>query len=400
MTSGQDRIGNLDSVRGLAVLGILVVNIVVFAWPMSVMIQPDTAPFAVDGLWRGNDSLFLWIDQVFFRDRFRNLFTLLFGVSILLVGGERDDKAKGRLLHRRLAWLAVIGLIHGLMIWFGDILLFYAWCGMFAMFARSLSGRTLVLIGGGVTAALGIIQAGGGLLMPFMPAEILQAMSGGEGMSGLTGDINAVIAQYQSGFVGAWIENLKSWSLVQISSLLMLPFSSVPLMLLGMGLFKLGFFHGRMKAHWYWGLIAISAAILAVRGWAFAVELAVPSIEMPSHGLDVATSGASVLVALGYTALVIIAAPLFRWLAPVGQMAFTTYLGQSIILATMFYLPFGPRLFATMTPGDLWPVIGAIWAAQIVFAHLWLRYFRWGPLEWVWRSLTHGRRLPIRKTLP
>jgi uncharacterized protein len=386
MASVQDRIGNLDSVRGLAVLGILVVNITVFAWPMSVFIQPDLAPFAVNGLWQGNDSLYLWIEQVFFRDRFRNLFT--------------DDRERGKLLHRRLAWLAVFGLIHGLTLWYGDILLFYAWCGMFAMFARSLSGRLLVIIGAAVTVALGVIQAGAGLLMPYLPAEMLQAMASGKGTAGLTGEVGTAIANYKAGYGSVLIENFKSWILIQISSLTVLPFSSVPLMMLGMGLFKLGFFHGRMKARLYWGLIILSAVLLAVRGWAFAVELAAPSVEMPSYGVDMATSGASVLVALGYAALVIVAAPLFRWLAPVGRMAFTTYLSQSIIMATIFYLPLGPHLFGTLTPGKLWPLIGATWVGQIIFAHLWLRYFRWGPFEWLWRSLTQGRKLAIRKTLP
>lgn len=400
MASVQDRVGNLDSVRGLAVLGILVVNILAFAWPMAVAIQPEVAPFAVDGIWRGNDSLYLWIDQVFFRDRFRNLFTLLFGVSILLVGGEPDDKDRSKLLRRRLFWLAAFGLVHGLLVWFGDILLFYAWCGLFAMFARGLSGRMLVIIGGAVMVGLGIIQAGWGLLMPLMPNEIIATMSGGEGSAPLTGEVGSVIAQYQAGLGGVLTENFKSWILIQISSLVVMPFSSVPMMMLGMGLFKLGFFHGRCKAHWYWGLIVISGAVLAVRGWAYAVELAAPPIQMPGHGLDVATSGASVFVALGYAALVIVAAPLFRWLAPVGRMAFTTYLGQSIIMATLFYLPIGPQLFGKLTPGQFWPIIAATWAGQIVFAHLWLRYFRWGPFEWVWRSLTHGHKLPIRKTLP
>lgn len=400
MSSVPERISNLDSARGLAVLGILVVNIMAFAWPMSLTLDPSSAPFAKEGVWTGGDQIFLWIDQVFFRDRFRNLFTLLFGVSIYLVGGERADAAKGRLLRRRLGWLAVFGLIHGLAIWFGDILLFYAWCGLFAMLARSLSGKTLVIIGASVTAALGLIQGGIGLMMPMMPKEIIDAFQGGEGSADVAGEIVQVIARYHAGYGAVLLENLKAWALVQVSSLLMLPFSSVPMMLLGMGLYKLGFFHGRMKAGLYWGLIAATALLLALRGWAYALEVSVPAVQMPSGGIDVATSGLSVLITLGYAALVIKLAPAFRWLAPVGQMAFTTYLCQSLIMATLFYMPFGPQWFGQVRPGDLWPIISATWVAQILFAHLWLRVFRWGPLEWMWRGLTHARRLPIRKTLP
>ena len=400
MTAARDRILTLDSLRGLAVLGILVVNIMAFAWPMNLTMDPASAPFAPDGVWSGGDRTFLWLDQVFFRDRFRNLFTLLFGVSIFLVGGERGDLERGRLLRRRLGWLAVIGLIHGLALWFGDILLFYAWCGLFAMMARSLSGRTLVLIGAIVTGALIVIQGGGGLLWSMMPPEVLEGFNDAAATGAGPENTARVIAAYQSGLGGVLLENLKSWALVQVSSLLLLPFSSVPIMFLGMGLFKLGFFHGRMARGLYIGLAAFAVAVLAVRGWAFSLELAAPSKAMPSHGIDTLTSALSVPVTLGYAAIVILLAPAFRWLAPVGQMAFTTYLGQTLIMATLFYLPFGPHWFGQIRPGDLWPLIGATWAAQIVFAHLWMRYFRWGPLEWLWRCLTHGRRLPIRKTLP
>ena len=398
--AGQECIGNLDSVRGLAVLGILVVNIMAFAWPMSLLLDPASAPFAREGIWTGSDQWYHWVDQVFFRDRFRNLFTLLFGVSIFLVGGERSDVERGRLLRRRLGWLAVIGLIHGLALWYGDILLFYAWCGLFAMLARSLSGKTLVIIGAAVTAGFAVFQAGFGLMLPLLPPEMTEAMQGGSGSASLAGEATAVIAQYHAGYGAVMMQNLMAWLLVQLSSLFMLPFSTVPIMMLGVGLYKLGFFHGRMKNGLYWALISATVFILAVRGWAFALEVRAPPTETPSYGLDVVTSALSVIVTLGYAAVVIKAPALFRILAPVGQMAFTTYLGQSVILASIFYLPFGPEWFGRITPGQLWPFILGTWIVQIVFAHLWLKRFRWGPLEWVWRSLTHGQRLQIRKSIP
>ncbi|WP_297798843.1 DUF418 domain-containing protein [uncultured Brevundimonas sp.] len=399
MTVADNRLISLDSLRGLAVLGILVVNIMAFAWPMTVAMDATAGPFAIDGMLSGNDRLFYWVEQTFFVDRFRNLFTLLFGVSLFLVGGERTDKDRGRLLRRRLGWLAVFGLVHGLLIWFGDILLFYAFCGLFAMLARSLSGRILIIIGGGITAALGFCQLGFGLLLPMLPPEFSASMSG-EQTADVFGSVTDIIAAYQSGLVGALIENLKAWLIVQLSSLMIMPFSSIPIMLLGMGLFKVGFFHGRVRAWIYWALIAVTAVALAARGWAVHVESLVPPVEMPSRGLDEATAGLSVLITIGYAALVIMVPVMFRWLAPVGQMAFTTYLCQSLIMAFAFYAPFGPKLFGTVPPGQMWTWIIGCWIAQIVFAHVWMRFFRWGPLEWVWRCLTYGRKLEIRKSLP
>lgn len=397
MTGSSARIDNLDSIRGLAVLGILVVNLMVFAWPMTITVSPETAPFAIDGVWPADDRLFNWVSQVFFQDRFRNLFTLLFGVSLFLVGGETSDKDRSRVLLRRLGWLAIIGLLHGLLLWFGDILLFYAWCGLIAMFARSLSGRLLVIIGGGITAAWGFIQFGGGLIMPHLPAEFLEAMSDNQSMSAVTGDIAQVIANYHAGLGSALAENFKAWLFVQLSSLFVLPFSSVPIMWLGMGLYKLGFFHGRMNRSLYVTLIVISAVVLAVRGWAFNLELSAPAAQMPSYGLDLATSGLSVLVSLGYASVLILLPALFRWLMPVGRMAFSTYLGQSLIMASIFYLPFGPMLYGKLEPSQFWGLLAGVWAFQIGFAAVWLRYFRWGPMEWVWRCLTHRQKLAIRK---
>ena len=150
----SDRLFSLDVIRGLAVLGILAVNAMTFAWPSEVYsnpsLQPDFDSAAAAG-WQ--------VMHVFFQDKMRTLFSMLFGVSIFLVGDQRFDEARGKLLRSRLFWLAVFGLIHGLAFWFGDILLHYAYCGLIVMLVRSWSARRLILVGGGLNLLFALLSA-------------------------------------------------------------------------------------------------------------------------------------------------------------------------------------------------------------------------------------------------
>ena len=199
-----DRIETLDILRGFAVLGILSVNAMAFAWP--VMMDPSSVavPFAMDG---GN-RIAVWVTEVFFHNKCRTLFSMLFGISIFLVGGESSDAARSRLVRRRLAFLALFGLIHGLALWFGDILLLYAWCGLFMMLARSWPTRTLMwtglaLVGG--FALLGVSGSGAAALStPSQdPEKLAEFIRAGQAQH------LAVIERVRSGFAPAMLENLK-----------------------------------------------------------------------------------------------------------------------------------------------------------------------------------------------
>jgi len=389
------RISNLDAVRGVAVLGILVVNALAYGWPMDAMMAMQKLPMAVDGILQGSDRIGAWAIEALFADKFRTLFCLLFGVSIYLVGGERSDKARGRKLLRRLGWLAVFGLIHGLAFWFGDILMLYAWTGLFVMLMRGLSGKVLLIVGGSITAALIFIQASLGLLMPVMPPEIAAAFEGHAEVT--TASLLADVAKVRSGYGAAMMENLISWAMVQGMSLTIMAPAVFALMVLGMGLFKVGFFHGQLSNKIYAAIIAVGLSALALKGWAAWVEGGVSPELLPSRGLNMVGSSLAVLISLAYAAIIIKLPALFVWARPVGQMAFTTYLTQTLIMTTLFYMPWGPKWYGQMGPAALWGVIACVWVVQIVFTHLWLKAYRWGPFEWVWRSLTEGRKLSLSR---
>jgi len=390
--SGKDRIFNLDVLRGWAVLGILAVNAMAFAWPMAVEMA-GAKPFAETAA----NAWGHWVTDVFFADKFRTLFTMLFGVSIFLVGGERSDEARGKLLRSRLFWLLIFGVIHGLAFWYGDILLHYAYCGFLMLLMRSMKPAPLIWIGGLITLVWGLLATLGPVIFASMPAEFMAKAEAGQ-PSISTEDIMATVALYKVG-AGAWIENAKAWAQLQLLSLVLIPIS-IPLMMLGLGLFKSGYLAGRAPVWIYVLFILLAGANLAVFGWA-----TLPGTEadsLPVKGLDDAAGGMAPLITLGYASLLILVTRfggriITGVLAPVGQMAFTNYLTQTLIMVTLFYMPWGPLWFGTMGPGQLWAVVGAVWVAQLIWSPLWLSVFSLGPLEWIWRCLTYGRMVPLRK---
>lgn len=378
-----DRLAALDSLRGLAVLGILAVNAMAFAWPIWLEFTPQLMEVGAPA-----DRSARWVVEVFFADKFRTLFSLMFGVSLLLVGGEGGDTARETVLKRRLIWLAVFGLIHGAAFWYGDILLHYAYCGALAAIARSWPAARLLWVGGGISAAWAFAGAGSALTSGGADPQSAAFMAQATGyLSDLT---RQSIEATRSGWAGMAIQNLIAWGVLQGMSLMLVPVT-VPLMLLGMGLYKTGFFHGRRP-----GLIALfvlGAAInLGLLGWARSLD------PLGVHAQ--AAAGAAVLISLGYAGVVIAVAGsglrvLARVFAPAGRMAFTNYLTQTLVMWALFSLPAGPQWYGQMGQAALWSVVAAIWVGQLAFSALWLSVFRYGPFEWVWRRLSYGRPLPI-----
>ncbi|MGV3579454.1 DUF418 domain-containing protein [Brevundimonas sp.] len=395
-TEVKDRIFQLDVLRGWAILGILAVNAVSFAWPFQVMMSEAPPP----GSTSQADLIGLWVADVFFHDKFRTLFTLLFGVSIFLVGGEKTDEARGGLLWKRLLWLGVFGVLHGVVLWYGDILLHYAYCGLLMMLMRSWSARRLLWIGGAVTALWAVVASLGAWGMANLPAEVAAQMEAGQPPSSPQAIADAV-ALYRTGWPAGFLENLKTWATFQLMFSPFLIPVTVPLMMLGLGLFKSGYLSGRAPI-WVYGLILViggaNLAALAVWNW----QDTMAGAADPTRGLAAGAAGAAILITLFYATVLILLIrfglkPLVGWLAPVGRMAFTNYLTQTLIMVTLYYAPWGPMWFGQHGPAQMWVVVGAIWAAQIVWSPLWLSVFTMGPLEWVWRCLTYGRWVRLRR---
>lgn len=393
--AASDRHMSLDVLRGLGVMGILAVNAVAFALPMEVYMAPNLSPFPLTGA----EGEAWWVVQTFFHFKFVTLFSILFGVSILLVGGERSDLARGALLRRRLAWLLVFGLAHGLLIWFGDILLLYAVAGFGVMLVRSWKPMTLFIV------AMVVILIGSALaVLPMIALDYAPAATRAEVLGqmplGKASDVLAAIAVVKSGLAGAMSENFKDWLFLQPMSLFFVIWRTGALMMLGMALYKWGFLTGRAPAWVYGALVAFAAVGLWVTGMESREKLAIDFAQPRSNGiLQLGFEFLTLPITLGYASLAILllkldlARRLLNPLARLGQMAFTNYITQSLIMTTIFWGGRGLGLFGDLDRVEQWMIVAAIWMLQLIWSPLWLSRFSMGPLEWVWRRLAYGKGL-------
>lgn len=392
------RIVSLDVIRGFAVLGILPVNAAFFAAPWQTAINPALAPLAVEP-----GTLWSWlVMHVFFEYKCITLFSMLFGASLYLVGGERDDAVRGANLRRRLFWLTIFGLIHGLLIWYGDILFTYALTGFLVLFARSWRPAQLIGIGAGLYLLALASASSFALFADYIPPEQMAEIER-QMWTPPADEVARLIGAYQGGWITGLSANAESWTMMVLHALPSLIVRTAGVMMIGMGLFKLGFFSGNAPNWLYALVLAFGAGALAIifvqaninaeAGFAFA--------HMQAGGMF-ANNALSIVVSLGYASLFIFLVKL-GWrvitgpLAAVGRMAFTNYIAQSLIMSTLMWggaRGFG--LYGELSRVDLWQIVLAIWALQLIWSPLWLQRFAMGPLESLWRRLTykHGERNP------
>lgn len=394
-TTTQTRIESLDVIRGLAVLGILAVNASFFALPVAANINPALPGWEITGA----NLTAWWTSQVFFELKFITIFSMLFGVSLYLVGGERSEKERGKLLRSRLFWLLLFGLAHGLLLWYGDILFAYALTGFLVLFARSWKALTLTIVGLVLFAISFALSVGFGSMLAYSPAEVQAEILNtvwAPPPEVVAGQISAMAGE--QGIVGLLAENMRQWAEYTQYALLSGVVRTAGVMMIGLALFKWGFLSGKAPA-WVYGLFAaIGAPALAVVGWQASMnaEAGFPFLHMMGPGLA-ANYVLSLPIAIAYMALMIalVKVGAFAWLtkplAAVGRMAFTNYIAQTLIMTTIFHGARGLGLFGEMDRVTLWGVVVAIWAAQLIWSPLYMSRFRMGPLEWLWRRLATGR---------
>jgi uncharacterized protein len=394
------RLETLDVLRGFALLGILAMNIRIMAGPFGAYMYP-LGMFEYAGAHR---AAYLF-SSAFFDLKMMGLFSMLFGVSVLLYAAKSgaSDRALRGLWFRRMFWLLVIGLVHAYLIWEGDILVPYALCGILVLWwLRRFSARALfvvssvvLLIGAGLTvghwfgwASMSEEQRAPELAM-MMPTEA---------------QINDQLAAMFGSYVD--VVSYRAPTVLFFQTFIFATFflwRCSGMMLLGMALYKWGFLDGRRDERTY----AITAAICLPIGlglaWYGAMELDRARFAMPERiVLDLWNYTGAVFASVGYAALLILAVKrdafgaLRRRLAAVGQMALTNYLFQSVVTSIIFLgwgLGFAGRLDYA---GQLYFVV-VVWIVQLMLSPIWLAHYRFGPAEWLWRSLTYWKRQPMRR---
>lgn len=396
---GAGRVASLDLLRGVAILGILPMNILAFALVPAAYQNPLAMGAISEGEW------WSWrVAHLFFDQRFMTIFALLFGAGIVLLDQRppREGASAAGRFYRRMAWLLAFGLVHAYGFWHGDILVTYALCAMLVFPLRRLATPWLVAI------ALPLLSVPVGvwlllaLSMGFMPPEALAELE--RGWFPPAEETRAAIAAMQ----GSWLEQMPERA---VNAALMQTFvfavwsvwRASALMMLGIVLLRSGF----LSAAWPLGRYLFAsagcfAAGLAITGWGLARNEAI------AYAMDDAMSIGSIFNyvgslfgALGWASLAIAAAKLGRpaWLLPsleaVGRTSFSNYFFQTLACTLVFH-GHGLGWFGLVDRVHLWLVVFAVWIAQVLLTNLWLRAFAVGPVEWLWRSLASWRWLPLR----
>jgi uncharacterized protein len=394
------RIETLDVLRGFALLGILAMNIRVMAAPMGAYLYPLNL-WEYDG---ANRAAYL-LTATLFDLKMMGLFSMLFGAGVLLYAAKADAGIR-TLWFRRMAILLVVGLVHAYLIWPGDILVFYALCGMLVLWwMRRFSYR--VLFGAGVAVLLvgALLTAGHGLSWDSMSVEDRAADAAL--MAPSDADVRAELARMQGSY--ADVVSTRAPVVFMFQTFMFAVFffwRATGMMLIGMALYKSGFLDGTRPTSTYatTALICLPVGLGLAAYGALALDRA--AYALPARILlDLWNYVGSVFASIGYAAAIIfvvkrLAAGRLRGaLAAVGQMALTNYLLHSIVTAVIF-LGWGFGLAGRFDYAEQLAIVAAICAAQLALSPLWLARYRFGPFEWLWRSLTYGRRQPMRRDRP
>lgn len=408
--ASEERIDTLDFIRGLAVMGILAANIVAFGQPFAAYMYPTA--FMTEA---GDPDGWMWIAQFILIDgKMRGLFTVLFGAGMYLFMEKAWARGATRGLQAwRLAVLMAFGLIHFFFVWPGDILFYYALYGFVVLAClkwsiktqlwAGLAGYMLGVLFYAVTMSMPwlIVDTPFGESSPELAEQRTAMIDGIDGALTVDGVPNAAIA---SGDYGALVTHriTEEWSEPLLNSLLF-GFETLPLMLVGIALYRLGFFSGGFDRgkmlRWGWiGLIIGGLAHLAI-------GLVMQAGGFTFYGTLAAFMGWSPLprlwMVLGMAALLVVYAPSATgWLGDrvraAGRAAFTNYLGTSILMMVVFH-GWALGLFGELNRPQLYVVVALAWVVMLAWSKPWLDRYRYGPLEWLWRCLTYRQIFPLRR---
>ena len=426
--SQQERIILLDSLRGFAILGILLMNIPGFALPDPIMYDPS-----VLNEWGSiNFRTYYFIDW-FMEGSQRALFSMLFGAGIILFITRQEKKLDGLwptdYFIRRQLWLLVFGLFNAfVLLWFWDILFQYAIVGIIMFAFRRLSPKALII--GAVISLLlmtvrenvdatrrrDIITKGEAIAkidttktkLTDEQKEQLGAMTGMKEKStpeAKKKEMEKNLAIVRGDYAGFYKYQSERSFRGEVHYTYDGLWDIMVFMFLGMAFFKNGVITGQASTKTYWILFIGGLGIGLVLSY-FRLQ---PLIDHKFNSFEYTKNVrfefyeiSRTFRALGIFGLIMLLyrSGWFKWLfalmRPVGQMAFTNYLMQSLLVGLFFYgIGFG--MYGKLERHQIYYVVGATWLLQIIWSHTWLRYFRFGPLEWAWRSLTYWKIQPIKR---
>ena len=421
--TAAERLLSLDALRGVAVMGILVMNVYAFAMPLAAYYNPL--------IMGGTDALNMgtwFFTHLFFDQKFMSIFSMLYGAGVVMMMNRAAERGVSftPVFYRRSAWLMVIGLLHGYFVWFGDILFHYALMGMVVFLFRKASPRTLITVACLMLPVTLVINYGSSFYLEELQADVAAieaAQSQGATLdeeerekleewrevrplfAPTEEDIAADVTAYKGSYVDVLAHRAPFVAFMQVSGTLVFVVWRVGgLMLLGMALMKLGILSGERNTRFY--------RRMTVFGYGLGLPLAILSgVTLEAQQFDplyVARYGGipnyfgSILVAFGHIGAVMLVvksdafgAVVGRF-AAVGRTALSNYLAHSLVMTSLFY-GYGLGLYGEVPRFAQQGFVVALIGLQLLLSPWWLRHFRFGPAEWLWRSLTYGQRQPMRR---
>lgn len=398
----KERFVILDALRGFALLGICLANFPEFS---LYTFQPAEVTAAMPSA--AIDRVVRFIQYLFIDGKFYTIFSILFGIgfSIIIANAERKGANGFKIFYRRMSVLALIGFLHLMLLWSGDILLLYAIAGMLLPLFRRLSDRMLLSVSA---------------LFIFVP--VLIEWSTGMAQISLSAWASDLQWHYCAKYgiteenFGVWLRDARSYAgvfqfLIQGAFERMWEFLEGHRLLKVMGLFLLGLYIGRNRI--YAGLachrkeIGRIGTISLLVGLPLSVVYAWDSVSGHPFGDTVASllyavsvvpMGISYMAGMAWLFMKYETSGMWRYIAAPGRMALTNYIGQSLIGILLFYgVGFGWGASVGLGTTEL--IACGVFVVELLCSLAWLRYFRYGPLEWIWRMLTYGEYLKIKKEI-
>ncbi len=405
--SASARIDTLDAIRGAAVMGILIMNIVDMAMPGYAYYNP----YYYGGS-EGANFLTWAISYALFDGKMRGLFTMMFGASMALIlqRAFESGESPARVHYSRMFWLLVFGMIHVWFIWYGDILVLYSIAGMIAYFAWRWRTKTLVWVG----VALLALKLVAAIFTYNTMEQIRQEGRSPDATVEARGQWEQLQAEIElpsvesqlAGYRGSYADAFEARVPVTMYILtaahpLAMP-DTLALILFGMALFRLGFFSGEWSPRTY--------RRIAVWGFAICVPLHIPLILMNdadrfspitlhlTEAVHLTLLRPWLTLAHASVVVLFMQSHYARWLAErltaAGRAAFTNYLGTSIVCTLSFH-GYGLGLYGHLERWQSYLIVLPVWALILLWSKPWLEKFEYGPLEWLWRSLSRWKLQPF-----
>src|SRR5699024_2526422 len=378
----KNRLAWIDAARGFAILGIFIVNVGGFSAPYFLYGGAEEA-------WPSGVNQFVQvIIDIFFQASFYTLFSMLFGFGFQLMKDSVVQKGL-RLypfLTRRMFILIGFGIVHAFFIWYGDILLSYGVIGLFLLFFVKVKDKTLLMWGFGLLGACTVL--------------ITLALYAGRDLLDVTQEtsINQAMESYQSNNLSIiWSQNYTDWMYSNGAGFLLMFFVLLPLFLFGMYIARKRWLHEPKRHHSLlqslWMISLVLFTVFKIGPYLYGN----PSwfMFMQDH-IGGTASAIFYIISSTLLAQTYVGKKLINHLSYVGRMSLTNYIMQSVICVILFYgIGFG--LYGSVSPSLGVMIALLVFGGQIFFSKWWVTNYRFGPFEWVWRSLTYMKRQPFRK---